>query len=79
MTAVDIAKKMQNVYLDTSAYFSTLVLKIAINELPLKCIFGVDMPYGDLQLSIDAIKKVSKDSYIANAVLGENIIRLLEL
>ena len=79
MTAVDIAKEMQNVYLDTSAYFSTLVLKIAINELPLKCIFGVDMPYGDLQLSIEAVKKVSKDSYVANAVLGENIISLLEL
>ncbi|MHC1685496.1 MAG: amidohydrolase family protein [Clostridiaceae bacterium] len=79
MTAIALAKEMQNLYLDTSAYFSTLVLKIAINELPLKCIFGVDMPYGDLQLSIEAIKKVSNDAYVANAVLGDNISRLLNI
>lgn len=79
MTAIDIAKEIDNLYLDTSAYFSTLVLKIAINELPLKCIFGVDMPYGDLQLSIEAIKKLSNDSYVANAVLGDNISELLKI
>lgn len=79
MTAVDIAKEMNNVYLDTSAYFSTLVLQIAVNELPEKCIFGVDMPYGDLQLSIEAIKKVSRDSLVANAVLGDNIAKLLKI
>lgn len=79
MTAIDLAKEINNLYLDTSAYFSTLVLKIAINELPLKCIFGVDMPYGDLQLSIEAIKKVSNDSYVTNSVLGDNISRILRI
>ncbi|GFZ30230.1 amidohydrolase [Clostridium zeae] len=79
MTAIELAKEMENLYLDTSAYFSTLVLKIAINELPLKCIFGVDMPYGDLQLSIEAVKKVSNGAYVANAVLGDNIARLLKI
>ena len=79
MTAIELAKAIPNLYLDTSAYFSTLVLKIAINELPLKCIFGVDMPYGDLQLSKEAIKKVANEPYVANAVLGDNIARLLNL
>lgn len=79
MTAIELAKEIPNLYLDTSAYFSTLVLKIAVNELPHKCIFGVDIPYGDLQLSLDAIKKICKDSSISDAVLGNNIAMLLNL
>ncbi|WP_297420689.1 amidohydrolase family protein [Clostridium sp.] len=79
LTAIELSKEIPNLYLDTSAYFSTLVLKIAINEIPLKCIFGVDMPYGDLQLSIETIKKLSKDQYVTNAVLGENVAKLLNI
>lgn len=79
MTAIELATEIPNLYLDTSAYFSTLVLKIVINELPEKCIFGVDMPFGDLQLSLDAVKKICKDSSIADAVLGNNIAKLLKL
>lgn len=79
LTAVELAKEIPNLYLDTSAYFSTLVLKIVINEIPLKCVFGVDMPYGDLQLSKEAIEKVSNESYITNAVLGDNMAKILKL
>ncbi|WP_459481841.1 amidohydrolase family protein [Clostridium saccharoperbutylacetonicum] len=79
MTALELAKEIPNLYLDTSAYFSTLVLKIVINEIPQKCIFGVDLPYGDLQLSLDAVRKVCKDSYIEDAVLGNNVAKLLKL
>jgi len=78
LTAIELAKECPNLYLDTSAYFSTLVLKIAINELPLKCIFGVDMPYGDLHFSKECIEKICNKSYI-NAVLGDNMANLLKL
>lgn len=79
LETIELAKSVPNLYLDISAYFSTLVLKMAINEIPSKCIFGVDMPYGDLQLSIDAVRKLSGDDKIANAVLGENVAALLDL
>lgn len=79
ITAVELAREIPNLYLDTSAYFSTLVLKIVINELPLKCIFGVDMPYGDLQLSLEAVKKMCNDEYTAKAVLGDNISKILDI
>lgn len=79
LETIELVKAIPNLYLDTSAYFSTLVLKIAINELPTKCIFGVEMPYGDLELSIDAVKKLSNDIGVANAVLGENIATLLSI
>jgi len=76
---VELVKEIPNLYLDTSAYYSTLVLKNVINEIPEKCLFGVDGPFGDLQLSKDAIIKLSKTTSIAKAVLGENIAKLLNI
>jgi len=37
------------------------------------------MPYGDLQLSLDAVRKLSIDSKVCEAVLGDNIAELLKL
>ncbi|MGL5437245.1 MAG: amidohydrolase family protein [Lachnospiraceae bacterium] len=79
LEAIELVKSIPNLYLDISAYFSTLVLRMAINELPTKCIWGVDMPYGDLQLSLDAVRKLSNDQAITEAVLGENIASLLDI
>ncbi len=76
---MDLVKEIPNLYLDTSAYFSTFVLGVIINEIPDKCIYGVDMPFGDLQSSKEAILKLSKTPSIAAAVLGENIARILKL
>lgn len=76
---MDIVKETPNLFLDTSAYYSTFVLRTVINELPEKCIFGVDRPFGDLALSIEAILKVSESQSVARAVLGENMAQLLEI
>jgi len=79
LESLELAKEIPNLYVDISAWFSTLVLKIVINELPFKCIFGVDLPYGDLKISKDAVIKYAKEKYIINAVLGDNIAQLLKL
>jgi len=79
LETIELVKEIPNLYLDISAYFSTLVLKMAINELPFKCIFGVDMPYGDLQLALDAVRKLANNYKVADAVLGDNILALLRL
>lgn len=79
LETMDLVKELPNLYLDTSAYYSTFVLGIVINELPEKCIFGVDRPFGDLALSQEAILKVAKTPAIAAAVLGGNIMRLLDI
>ncbi len=79
MKTVELVKEISNLYLDTSAYYSTLVLKSVINEIPQKCLFGVNGPFGDLQLSKDAIIKLSKTPDVAKAVLGENIAKLLNI
>jgi predicted TIM-barrel fold metal-dependent hydrolase len=77
LETMDLVKEASNLYLDTSAFFSTFVLGIVINELPHKCIFGVDRPYGDIQLSLDAVLKVANSKSIANAVLGATMAELL--
>lgn len=77
--SVTLVKEISNLYLDTSAYYSTFVLGTIINEVPEKCFFGVDRPFGDLQLSKSAILQFAKTPSIANAVLGENIAQLLNI
>lgn len=79
LDTVELVKEISNLYFDTSAYYSTFVLASIINEVPEKCFFGVDHPFGDLQLSKNAILKFAKTTAIANAVLGENIARLLNI
>ena len=79
MEAMELATEIPNLYLDTSAYYSTFVLGTIINEIPEKCIFGVDRPFGDIELSKQAILKYAKTTSVANAVLGENIAKILRL
>lgn len=78
METMDLVKEIPNLYLDTSAYYSTFILGTVINELPEKCIFGVDRPFGDLELSKQAILKLAKTPAVADSVLGENIARILK-
>lgn len=77
--AMELAEQIPNLYLDTSAYYSTFILGIIINQIPEKCIFGVDRPFGDLELAKVAILKLSKTPYVADAVLGNNMARILNL
>lgn len=76
---MDLVANTKNLFLDTSAYYSTFVLGTIINVLPQKCIFGVDRPFGDLELSKQTILKIAKTPEIADAVLGENIARILNI
>jgi len=79
LESLGLARGIPNLYLDISAWFSALVLKIVINELPDKCLFGTDLPYGDLQIDKDAVTKLAGSPAVAHAVLGENMARLLKL
>ncbi|MDP4121157.1 MAG: amidohydrolase family protein [Bacillota bacterium] len=79
LETIELVKEIPNLYLDTSAYYSTFVLGTIINEVPEKCLFGVDRPFGDLQLSKNTILRYAKTPEVSNAVLGENAIRLLNI
>lgn len=79
LETIELVKEIPNLYLDISAYYSTFVLGAVINEAPEKCLFGVDRPFGDLQLSKDTVLRYAKTPAISNAVLGENIAGLLKI
>ena len=79
MEVTDFVKNTPNAYIDLSAAFSTLALKMIITEVPDKCLFSSDTPYGDSFLTKQAIEYLSPSKKITDKILGENIIKLLEL
>jgi predicted TIM-barrel fold metal-dependent hydrolase len=79
MEVIDYAKSTPNAYLDLSAGFSSLVTKMAITELPDRCLFSSDAPYGEPLLCKQQIEFACPSDSIAQMVLGENIMKLLNL
>ena len=81
MEVTDFVKNMPNSYIDLSATFSTLALKMIIIEKTVtdKYLFSSDAPYGDSFLNKQTIEYLSPSKKISDKVLGENIIKLLGL
>lgn len=76
---IKFAKEQDNVYLDLSAAFASIATKMALTELPARCLYSSDAPYGEPYLYRQLIEFVSPDKRTAEMALGENISRLLEL
>ncbi len=74
---IDFAKSHKYVYLDLSAAFATIATRIAISELPERCLYSSDAPYGEPYLYRQLIEFVSPSQEVANMVLGNNILQLL--
>lgn len=79
MEVIKFAKGHGNVYLDLSAAFASIATKMALTELPERCLYSSDAPYGEPYLYRQLIEFVSPDKRIAEMALEENISRLLEL
>lgn len=77
MDVIKFAREHKNVYLDLSAAFTSLATKMALIELPEKCLYSSDAPYGEPYLYWQLIEFVSPDKRTAEMALGENIARLL--
>lgn len=79
LDVIRMTKETKNVYIDLSAFYATIALRITISEVPEKCLFSTDLPFGDLVVSKFAIEHVCRDKHIREQVLGGNIQRLLKL
>ncbi|WP_311650047.1 amidohydrolase family protein [Selenomonas artemidis] len=79
MEAIAFAKNHNNVYLDLSAAFTTLSVKCALTEVPERCLFGSDAPFGAPVLCRQLIEYVSPSAAATEMALGNNIARLLQL
>lgn len=79
MEVIKFAKEHGNIYLDLSAAFASMATKMALTELPERCLYSSDAPYGEPYLYRQLIEFVSPDKRTAEMALGENISRLLKL
>jgi hypothetical protein len=79
MEVIAFARENRNVYLDLSAAFTPLSVKTALMEIPERCLFGSDAPYGEPYLVRQLIEYVSPTPEVAIMALGENIVNLLKL
>lgn len=77
MNLIEFAKTVPNAFIDLSAAFSTLAVRMAMTELPDKCLFSSDAPYGEPFLSKQMVEYVSPSDEITKKVLGDNILQLL--
>lgn len=74
---IDFAKSHKYVYLDLSAAFASIATRMAISELPERCLYSSDAPYGEPYLYRQLIEFVSPSQEVTNMVLGNNILQLL--
>lgn len=79
MDVIDFAKTVSNAFIDLSGTFSSLAVRMAVTELPEKCLFSSDAPYGEPFLNKQLIEFVSPSEEIAEMVLGDNILRLISM
>lgn len=77
MDVIDFAKSTANAFLDLSASFSTLALKMAVSELPNQCLFSSDAPYGEPLLNRQVLECLCPSDEIKSKVFGGNILKLL--
>ena len=47
MEVIKFAKEHENIYLDLSAAFASIATKMALTELPERCLYSSDAPYGE--------------------------------
>ncbi len=78
VAAIEAAKELPNLYLDTSSVVFVDYLERAANELPAeKLIFGSDGPLVDCRVELYKIKLLKLPQEKERLVLGGNILRLL--
>ena len=79
MDVIAFAKEQESAYLDLSAAFTPLSVKTALTEMPERCLFGSDAPFGEPKLCRQLIEFVSPSSSATEMALGGNIERLLQI
>lgn len=79
LEAIEMVRKSKNIYMDTSACFSTLALKIVVREIPDRVLFGVDYPYGDMLIARQTLERVCRNEKDLVKILGGNIQKLLRI
>lgn len=79
LSAIDVAKRYSNVYLETSSVVFFEYLELAVRELPAeKLIFGSDGPLVDSRVELYKIHLLKLPKEKEEKVLGGNILKLIQ-
>ena len=79
LETLERVKEKSNIYMDLSASFTVWQIKFIAQEIPERCVFSSDAPYGNPWLARQQIEYIIKDPHIRNNVLGLNTATLLLL
>lgn len=77
IAVIKFAKEHKNAYLDLSASFTSIATKMALVELPDRCLYSSDAPFGEPYLYKQLIEFMSPNKETAEMALGKNISKLL--
>jgi hypothetical protein len=76
--AIDLAKRLPNVYVETSGVLSHKYLEMAVREVPAgKIVFGSNAPEEDPRVEMYAVKLLKLSNQQEAEVLGGNLLKLL--
>ncbi|GAB3985564.1 amidohydrolase family protein [Actinoallomurus acanthiterrae] len=79
MTAIELVRETPNMYLELSTAPIVFAVRLAVQELPERTLFGSDAPYGDPVLARATVERVTAPGQVRDLVLGGNLARLLGL
>ncbi|MFG2229959.1 amidohydrolase family protein [Streptomyces sp. NPDC048723] len=79
LTAIELARETPNLYLELSTAGVIFAVRLAIDEVPDRTLFGSDAPYGDPFLAWAAVERVTRPGTVRDRVLGGTLAELLGL
>ncbi|WP_035796754.1 amidohydrolase family protein [Kitasatospora mediocidica] len=74
---LDLALERPNLYIDLSSALQVFAVRAAVRELPTRCLFGSNTPYGDVLAARATVEAAVTDPAVLELVLGGNLARLL--
>ncbi|MER7467810.1 amidohydrolase family protein [Streptomyces sp. NPDC097981] len=74
---VDLARETPNLHIDLSSALQVFAVRAAVRELPERCLFGSNTPYGDVVAARHTVEAAVADPAVRDLVLGGNAARLL--
>ncbi|MDH6118106.1 amidohydrolase family protein [Kitasatospora sp. GAS204B] len=74
---VDLARETPNLHIELSSALQVFAVRAAVRELPERCLFGSNTPYGDVVAARHTVEAAVADPAVRDLVLGGNAARLL--
>ncbi|MFI6002061.1 amidohydrolase family protein [Streptomyces sp. NPDC051366] len=74
---LDLARETPNLHIDLSSALQVFAVRAAVRELPERCLFGSNTPYGDVVAARHTVEAAVADPAVRDLVLGGNAARLL--